>query len=317
MENVVCNLCGSSDERPVYTMPDTLFFPDESFQIVECVQCGLGFVNPRPDRVEMQRYYPSEFYAGFNEDALHHEARYAIEASIVEEGGIPRGRLLDLGCAHGGFPRFMKKRGWDVTGVEVSMNTDQDPGFPVHRCEFTDVPISAPAFDVITAWAVLEHVHDPAAYFHKAAELLLPGGRFVFLVTNFESDSSRFLYREDPPRHLYFFTEATVRRYLDNAGLVLEKAEYSGRVFEMRAVNWLVAKLRRMLGMPFSWADASLTRQSWMERRRIESLAFGTVAYALTHPLRMLDRLTMRAYERYQQLTGSYGIVTFRASKPR
>src|SRR3546814_5417313 len=66
---------------------------------------------------------------------------------------------------------------------------------------------SSDLYDVITAWAVLEHVHDPMSYFMKAASTIQSGGYFVFLVTNFDSISSRSLFREDVPRHLYFFSK--------------------------------------------------------------------------------------------------------------
>jgi len=44
-------------------MPDRLFFRDEYFTVVECDQCGLGFVNPRPTISEIQKYYPAEYHA--------------------------------------------------------------------------------------------------------------------------------------------------------------------------------------------------------------------------------------------------------------
>jgi 2-polyprenyl-3-methyl-5-hydroxy-6-metoxy-1,4-benzoquinol methylase len=62
----------------------------------------------------------------------------------------------------------MRRLGWKVEGVEVSSNAKLITDFKVYRQEFKDIPISEPRYDVITAWAVLEHVHDPMAYFKKA-----------------------------------------------------------------------------------------------------------------------------------------------------
>ncbi len=59
LEHVSCNLCGSTDLRPVYSMPDARFPTSERFWVVECLHCGLGFVNPRPDPLEMAGYYPA------------------------------------------------------------------------------------------------------------------------------------------------------------------------------------------------------------------------------------------------------------------
>jgi len=79
--------------------------------------------------------------------------------------------------------------------------------------EFHEIPVDERALRRDHGVAVLEHVHDPKAYFKKAGQVLKKGAMFVFLVTNFKSLSSRGLYLEDVPRHLYFFTEETVARY--------------------------------------------------------------------------------------------------------
>ena len=101
---------------------------------MECLDCGLGFVNPRPTREEIKRYYPTEYYADFSENHSYRQRRYAREASYLED--VPRGdstrRLLDIGCAHGDFPRFMRQRGWEVEGVEVSATTSPIHDFAVY-----------------------------------------------------------------------------------------------------------------------------------------------------------------------------------------
>ena len=55
METVACNLCGSAKYSALYSMPDRKFFREEFFTVVECGECGLGFVNPRPTYAEMQK----------------------------------------------------------------------------------------------------------------------------------------------------------------------------------------------------------------------------------------------------------------------
>ena len=52
LETVVCDLCGSSDFQPLYTMADQLGLDREEFTIVKCGGCGLVFVNPRPEEEE-------------------------------------------------------------------------------------------------------------------------------------------------------------------------------------------------------------------------------------------------------------------------
>jgi SAM-dependent methyltransferase len=326
MEVVNCNLCGSDQFSLIYRKPDLGLFrsracgcePYEWFDVVECNNCGLGFVNPRPTRSEISRYYPREFFQYFHDQSSFHQKRYAAEAMFLT--GIVHGsqpaRLLDIGCASGAFPRFMRARGWYVEGVEVADAADPITDFPVHRGEFPGVSLDAPSYDAITAWAVLEHVHDPGAHFRKVGRLLRPGGHFVFLVTNFDSISSRYLFLEDVPRHLYFFTQKTVSLYLELAGLKLERAVYGKSIYQMPPVNWMRYLVYRFIRRRrMDWTDIPPSRIDFLRRWELPSNLGTTFRYIWQYPGATIDRLLMPFYERFQILTRRYGIVTYVASQ--
>ena len=59
-----CPLCGSPGLRGDGEKRD--YVSGESFRVQTCLACGLGFVNPRPDREEIKAYYPS--YYSWQED---------------------------------------------------------------------------------------------------------------------------------------------------------------------------------------------------------------------------------------------------------
>lgn len=312
METVNCNLCGSGEYRFVYSKPDHHYFGDEWFNVVECTNCGLGFVNPRPTYEEIFRYYPETFYEyGDQPDRYQKEAGYVL---AVAKG---TGSLLDVGCANGEFPRYMKSLGWEVEGVEVSPNAKRITDFKVYEEEFPRIPVNEPRYDAVTAWAVLEHLHDPMAYFKKTSVVLRPGGAFAFFVPNFSSISSRNLFLEDVPRHLYFYTEETIKRYLSDVGLKLVKAEYSNNLFQMSPVNWLRYYVHRYLKRrPFEWNDIPKSRMKFLSEKKLEPNLLSNVAYALSTPLTVIDRALMPLYERYQIISKKHGSVTYVAIKP-
>jgi SAM-dependent methyltransferase len=317
METVKCNLCGSDNYRFIYSMPDARYFVDEWFSVVECVNCGLGFVNPRPTSSEMSRYYPSSFYDYFNDQRSYHLHRYATEAKYLQGVVTDSDKLLlDIGCANGDFPRFMQQQGWKVEGIEVSMNSEPIYDFKVYKKEFKDIPIHEPLYDAITAWAVLEHVHDPMAYFKKAAQVLKPNGLFVFLVTNYESLSSRCLFLEDVPRHLYFYTEETIKKYLNKSGLELTRKDCCNQIYAMHPANYLryffyhYIKRRK-----FEWKDALIARQHFPESKGLKNLIKGRLKYLIANPLYLIERVLMPLYEKYQMITNTYGIVTYVARR--
>jgi SAM-dependent methyltransferase len=322
MEVVACNLCGSARHTPVYEMPDRHYFPDEFFTVVECDECGLGFVNPRPSLDEMQKYYPSNYYEEFSRNYNQHLKRYAAEAEYLRE--IEKRErpwnLLDVGCASGDFPRFMKARGWNVEGVEVSASAQPIQDFKVYAQQFQEIPVNEPTYDAVTAWAVLEHVHDPMAYFLKASVVTKKHGLFVFLVTNFESLASRHLFCEDIPRHLYFFTRETVRQYLGRTGFRLEKSDYRDNIYGMSPVNWLQFFVKsRIKGKNFAYRDLPSGRAEFLKLHNLKAGALSTLRFVVHEPATALwnglSRTLLPVVEAIQILRKTYGISTFVARK--
>lgn len=301
-------------------MPDLRFHRDESFSVVECKKCGLGFVSPRPTRSEIARYYPPTFYRSSSLEGDSHHPRYQVEADLVESAcathlGRRRGNLLDIGCANGDFPRLMKRRGWNVAAVEVSENAASISDFPVLRQDFSDVDNIEPAYEVVTAFAVLEHSHDPMAFFRNAYSALVPGGVFVFLVTNFDSISSRYLYREDVPRHLYFFSERTVRGYSKRTGFDLLSVAYDDSIYEMKPVNWLRYYYMRLTKRAIDRRELPMGRADFFASHGLTGGVLAHLRYIVANPAASIDLALLPLFERYQMLTKTYGIMTCVAIK--
>jgi 2-polyprenyl-3-methyl-5-hydroxy-6-metoxy-1,4-benzoquinol methylase len=320
LETVACNLCGSWNHTPVYRVPDRKFFPDEIFQVVECNDCGLGFVNPRPTFQEMAKYYPAGYYRspGTKSFDKYLARRFSVQASHLQ--GVRNGSgpltLLDVGCANGDFPRYMAAHGWKVAGVEVSDWANRTTDFPIYHQEFQDIPVCEPTYDVVTAWAVLEHVHDPATYFRKASQVLKPGGLFVFLVPNFHSTASRYLFCEDVPRHLFFFTDPTVSRYLENSGLALEKVDNNRNIYKVAPQNILQYTLRtKLLRQRFTYTDIPLSSRQYRQKYGLTRGLKAAIKYTAYSPLSVIDRVLWPFIESAQILRGTYGNTTYVARK--
>jgi SAM-dependent methyltransferase len=242
-EVVTCNLCGGSDTDPVCTLADYRFRTDSSrWTIVRCKHCGLGYLNPRPTADEMGAYYPSAYYS------YRHNLRdrYERQAEFVPGEG---GRLLDLGTATGEFLSVMKQRGWDAHGIEAFTDAESPQFESITRAHFPDeAPLPDDQFDVVTAWAVFEHLHDPAQAFAECRRMLKPGGQLIIQVPNLEGTFGHGAVFEDLPRHLYFFSERTLRHYaakhgLDFLGVEHTPSFYSGsgrgilRLAVLRSLN--------------------------------------------------------------------------------
>jgi cyclopropane fatty-acyl-phospholipid synthase-like methyltransferase len=312
LETVACNLCGSERHTALYAMPDRRYFREEFFTVVECDQCGLGFVNPRPKVAEMQKYYPAEYFE--KPPTTSHDRylrrRFTAQASFLneQERAGERRKLLDVGCANGDFPRFMAARGWEVEGVEISESSERITDFRVYTQEFQDIPVEEPTYDAVTAWAVFEHVHDPMAYFRKASAVVKKGGLFVILMPNFQSVASRYLFCEDIPRHLYFFTRETVRQYFEKTGFRLEKEDNGRSIYKLAPDNWLAFMVRtRLLGKKYSYEDVPLTSKEFRRVRRLRGGFVTALKYAAYSPSSVISRMLWPAIETAQILRKTYG----------
>jgi SAM-dependent methyltransferase len=204
-------------------------------------------VNPRPTQAEMQLYYPFEFYGTHlaGEALLKEKARQLdLKHQYVRE--VPPGRLLDVGCMKGEFMYFMQQRGWEVQGIEWSTKPPNVFGLDIHYGSLQDAGYRSESFDLITLWAVLEHVYAPREMLEAIHTLLKPQGRIVLLVTNFQSLPARLMRHDDIPRHTSLFTRRTLRKMLLKTGFRPDAFHFNCELFggvHRGTLNYLVKLL--------------------------------------------------------------------------
>ena len=211
----------------------------------------MVFVNPRPTVEAIHLYYPSDFYqVDADPSQLLKEKRGTLEARLELVGDLPPGRVLDVGCQKGEFLYVMKQRGWEPAGVEFSSTPPNVFGLPIYCGELKDAPLEPASFDLITLWAVLEHVHRPLEVLRHVSRLLKPEGRALVLVPNFNSIPARFMRHDDVPRHLLMFTPRTLRRAAQEAGLTVRKFHFGDDIFSGSTRGVLNYFWKRLHGEP-------------------------------------------------------------------
>jgi 2-polyprenyl-3-methyl-5-hydroxy-6-metoxy-1,4-benzoquinol methylase len=209
----------------------------------------MVFVNPRPVPERIKVFYPREFYdVQTTPEQLLREKEATLSARARMLSGRPPGRLLDVGCQKGEFLLWMSRLGWDVQGVEFSQTPPNLFGMPISYGSFESAQFAPHSFDVITMWAVLEHVHDPVDTLARAARLLRPGGRAFVLVPNFRSLPARIMRHDDVPRHLLMFTPATLAKAAALGGLRVRKTVFSDDIFSGSTRGVLNFLIKRAFG---------------------------------------------------------------------
>jgi len=151
--------------------------------------------------------------------------------AVHRAAGNTPGRLLDVGCATGVFLDGMRRRGWQVQGVEPSTYAVRYArerfGLDVFEGLLEAAALPTASFDAITMWDVLEHVHEPRPVLSELARLLRPGGILVLSLPNPDSLEARLLDEFwlgwDLPRHLNLFRPALLREHLARHGMPVER----------------------------------------------------------------------------------------------
>lgn len=135
------------------------------------------------------------------------------------------GRLLEVGCASGAFLHRMAARGWTVEGIEFSPTASaaaRQRGLRVHTgaIEAMAGPDAPP--DLVVAWMVLEHLHDPVRALQLLHRWSRPGAWLVLSVPNVASLEARLFgsawYDLHLPMHLQHFSAQSLSRMLERCG---------------------------------------------------------------------------------------------------
>lgn len=222
-------------------------FSKGEFTIVRCKSCGLGRVEPLPNRAELAAYYASDYYdsgpagAGYRTDYGELEAglkrtyQHLLDRVARQHPSRSFERVLDVGCAYGFFLDVVEQR-WrssELVGVDITEEAKRRAdikGRAFFRGFFEDVELPEAHFDLVYMGDAFEHVHDPAAVADKLVRVLAPGGVLILTTVDFGSWLARLLGRRwrllSPPEHLHFWTRASVERMFSERGLSAQLGNY-------------------------------------------------------------------------------------------
>jgi SAM-dependent methyltransferase len=232
-----CPSCRAELARPL--------FIKAGWEIVACSSCHTAYTAALPTEEELKAHYSLDYFKGnqakfgyvdYAAEEPFNLATFKPKAAALRRRHPAGGRILDIGCATGGFLGLMGED-WDRRGVELSAElvaaNPPPPGVKVWVGRFEDYPAAEGPFDAVTLWDALDHVRDPRATLEKARRVIKTGGTLAITQGDRASLFARLLgprwHIYIPPTHLTWWTRESLTRLLRETGFEVEVHRYEGK----------------------------------------------------------------------------------------
>lgn len=236
-----CPRCESEVYTTLFRGTDRLYgTTNRYFNVVECSNCALLRLDPKPTPEELATFYPETYWF---EEAPSSAGRLAEiyrqfvigdHVWFVTRASRQPGPVLDIGCGGGSFLHAIEKQGHTVYGSDISQKAARTAltqyGIPATCASLPHLPFRAGSFSVVTMFHVLEHLADPMAALEAAWHLLAPGGRVVVQVPNAACWQMLLLGERwsglDIPRHLIDFRAEDLEGLLEHCGFEVRRRKF-------------------------------------------------------------------------------------------
>lgn len=229
-----CYLCGAS-----LGLADELRSVRQLFwgiELVECRMCGLVQKRERANEELLAQIYRGG-YSNFVAPGLA-DVRQTFGPRLRRLGRT-QGRLLDIGCGNGGFALAARDYGFDAVGVDPFLPREAEAlNVPLFREDIlaSDSRERLGLFDVVTLWAVWEHLTRPFDVLLAASQALAPRGRLVLNSPNGSSLHATRLsswYMATLIEHLHFLNPRSCCTLAQRLGLELVSMRRCGVPFPL------------------------------------------------------------------------------------
>ncbi|NPV05743.1 MAG: methyltransferase domain-containing protein [Syntrophaceae bacterium] len=211
-----CPLCHAADLKPYGTMRWTVW--DVEYRLVQCGGCRSAFTDPMPDDATLKRLYETAFDYRWYQD--HYGAKLLDCQQRIEEYRPLMGRrVLDFGGGLGYFSQIARKEGYDSVTYDPYTSHAAPPGND---------------WDTVVALHALEHSNDPDKTIRLIKRHLLPGGKLILAVPNFDSEGYRklgtnWVWAQPPLLHVFHFTAEGLQCLLERHGFTDVTVSYHER----------------------------------------------------------------------------------------
>ncbi|MDD5069566.1 MAG: class I SAM-dependent methyltransferase [Candidatus Omnitrophica bacterium] len=216
-----CPVCNSSDS--------TIIFKKLGFEHVRCSSCDMIYTKQVLKEDILKDYHKSHnltdahhlmIASPMNEELDILRFDYCLDIILSKVNNIHK--VLDIGCGLGVFLERSKKRGMDITGIELNeyaSNVAREKGIKIYNDILENIKFNK-KFDMITLWNVLEHIVCPREFLTCLTRNLNDKGLLVIEIPNINGFATMLLREKSTTfggdQHVNFFSLKGLNKFLSD-----------------------------------------------------------------------------------------------------
>lgn len=258
-----CNNCGLYFINPQPDEKELIkFYPEESYCSYKSLY--LYFMDHK-NFFKKIKFITTNLFFLLRNIVTYATYTFLIGLLRVEKILKENGNILDLGCGNGVFLSRLRKRALKKNskmkfyGIDIVEPKNKEKleefGIKILKGTIFEMKFADNMFDIIRLYHVLEHVHNPSMHFKELKRILKPGGILIISVPNINSLNFKIFGKNwfplDIPRHLFDFSEETLRKYLKKFDLKIIKVRYnSSQSHFLISLDYYLSKFRKKYVAP-------------------------------------------------------------------
>jgi SAM-dependent methyltransferase len=251
---MVCKFCNS----PSIAIKRDVRSPHnrEYYHLYYCRSCKCHFFDAAQHAVSLKKLYDDiSLSRGEFPEEFSPSKKWEKQKKIVEKlSRRPVESILDVGCRTGDFlmhfPQGIRREGVELSGHYAEVARKR--GLTIYNDQLEKVDFRA-CYDLVSSFAILEHLEDPLVFLDKLSGILNPSGLLVVLIPAYNclkrrlyDLTGRHWHMYSPPEHLNYYSGYFLDSYLKSKGFRLRKRYYTsgGMAGGITNISWLKKMFR-------------------------------------------------------------------------
>jgi SAM-dependent methyltransferase len=231
-----CKFCNSGKVKNIRNIFSD--YINQNFILYECEDCKCRFFDIAEHKIDLGAYYQEvseDIYEVISKPSKAKRTWLKQKQRIIKYLGKNPDSILDVGCRTGNFLMNFNKE-IQREGVELSSTYTsicRERGLTVYNDFLENINFNG-KYDVVSCYAILEHLQYPIVFINKLQTLVNPDGLLVIMIPYYKSFKEKILstfnikwHMYNPPEHLNFYSKVFLENYLKQNRFKLIKSYYS------------------------------------------------------------------------------------------